>query len=514
MKQKLLAFLASISIIGSVTGCSTNELAYLEMSQEIIGHTGIVEASGNINISLNAEDTVYLVQSMRDIAKKPSIETIDKLSNFSSFKNQYDLVFKYSTSFDPNTLSYDIQLSSEYNSVHFNLGNIYFSEVNGWSISGDTVVGFTKLYNYCSTDYETYLGNAEFFTALENAVKPLGIINLKENEKYIGNNYSNNYSGQELINYVVEFYTSAFSGLHTRFVTPIENGFAVNFTGNEIVNSLYTAINYTNISFSQVHKAFAEYIVNVAELTNMPNNELQEIVSLLSYLNQSDIEKSKVYLTSIRDSLQETFSTTKATSILDNSNYSSNLTKNENNFKLEEELTVKNNNGGNVLTYSNSAEIVLSDKNTISIPQATTSKEQLLSTIQSVTASYSPVTDITLLWAPYSGDTVALLTEMRGNPLLVPFASESYSVEYLIHENSMYAPLRAVSEGLGEEVSWDATTKTAYIIKADGTSIPMTGIIINGTTMLKIRDFEKLDYIVSYEELDNNVRKATVSQPK
>ena len=77
--------------------------------------------------------------------------------------------------------------------------------------------------------------------------------------------------------------------------------------------------------------------------------------------------------------------------------------------------------------------------------------------------------------------------------------SDTYDGLYDFHNigGSMYLPMRKICERLGEIVDWDATLGRAYVVRGEN-KIDMTGVLVNGTTFIKIRDFEKLGYLVDY----------------
>ena len=69
---------------------------------------------------------------------------------------------------------------------------------------------------------------------------------------------------------------------------------------------------------------------------------------------------------------------------------------------------------------------------------------------------------------------------------------------YLI-DDRMYLPLRAICESMGCDVRWDDAEKKAYVTK-NGTEVYMEGVLRNDRTYIKIRDFEKLGFMVDYTE--------------
>lgn len=81
--------------------------------------------------------------------------------------------------------------------------------------------------------------------------------------------------------------------------------------------------------------------------------------------------------------------------------------------------------------------------------------------------------------------------------------SKEYDANYYIIEDRIYLPLRQICELLGLEVSWDDVEKKAYVTKGKN-KVDMTGTIIGDRTFIKIRDFEKIDLLVSYTENGEN----------
>lgn len=79
------------------------------------------------------------------------------------------------------------------------------------------------------------------------------------------------------------------------------------------------------------------------------------------------------------------------------------------------------------------------------------------------------------------------------------YVSSANNTTVYVIDNSVYLPLRQITENSGYDVSWDAEAKKAYVT-VDGKKIDMTGTIINNRTYVKIRDFEKLGASVEYSE--------------
>jgi hypothetical protein len=71
-------------------------------------------------------------------------------------------------------------------------------------------------------------------------------------------------------------------------------------------------------------------------------------------------------------------------------------------------------------------------------------------------------------------------------------------IEALIIDNFTYLPLRQIASTFNEVVEWDAAESRAYVNRS-GLRIDMTGTLINNRTYIKIRDFEKLGYQISWD---------------
>jgi len=79
------------------------------------------------------------------------------------------------------------------------------------------------------------------------------------------------------------------------------------------------------------------------------------------------------------------------------------------------------------------------------------------------------------------------------------YATNEGTLSVVVIDGSTYLPLRFVGETFGETVGWDTNTATPYVIQ-DNSIINMKGVIRDGKAYIKIRDFEKLGYYLSYEE--------------
>lgn len=115
---------------------------------------------------------------------------------------------------------------------------------------------------------------------------------------------------------------------------------------------------------------------------------------------------------------------------------------------------------------------------------------------------YDPITTISVEWRDYDSNTGnfanVFMQRFNEDGSLKTQDFESYQI-YAI-DGRIYLPMRALCEAMGEIVEWDQATAKAYVVR-DNEKIEMTGIIKEGSTYIKVRDFEKLGYTVEYSSL-------------
>ena len=84
----------------------------------------------------------------------------------------------------------------------------------------------------------------------------------------------------------------------------------------------------------------------------------------------------------------------------------------------------------------------------------------------------------------------------------------SGAMDVHIVKGRTYLPVRTIGEAMNETVGWNSKIKQAYIVK-NGKTINLAGDIFNSRAFIKIRDFEKLGYTVTW---DKATKTAVLSQ--
>ena len=123
--------------------------------------------------------------------------------------------------------------------------------------------------------------------------------------------------------------------------------------------------------------------------------------------------------------------------------------------------------------------------------------EELSGKLANLENKYNPVTGVSITWGMYGENEYADINAMRSLAESSYFGNDYNSSDLIIENGRAYLPLRLIAETLGEEVGWENSTKTPYVVQG-GKRIDMKGKLQDGSAFVGIRDFEKLGYTVSY----------------
>lgn len=153
-----------------------------------------------------------------------------------------------------------------------------------------------------------------------------------------------------------------------------------------------------------------------------------------------------------------------------------------------------------VITYGDTISMRL--KGTTDIDSTATVTPQVpttgVKTIDELAASQQPSYYLTVYAA--TGDVV--WEKSYDCSLFDDSGSTSITLKNI--NGSYYLPLRQVGELCGENVQWDAAMKKAYAI-SNGQKIYLTGIADNGRIYVKLRELEKLGYVVTWDGLAKEI---------
>ena len=123
--------------------------------------------------------------------------------------------------------------------------------------------------------------------------------------------------------------------------------------------------------------------------------------------------------------------------------------------------------------------------------------EELKDKLAVLENKYNPVTGVTLMWGSYGDNEFADIMTRRSVAEGSYFSGDYHWSDMMVEDGRAYLPLRLLADILGEEVGWENSTKTPFVMK-DGERIDMKGKLKDGRAFVGVRDFEKLGYTVEY----------------
>ena len=133
----------------------------------------------------------------------------------------------------------------------------------------------------------------------------------------------------------------------------------------------------------------------------------------------------------------------------------------------------------------------------IFFPARSMTLDELKGNLADLENKYNPVTGVSVTWGSFGENEYADIITMRSLDEVVYFHSGYNWSEIIIENGRAYLPLRVITESLGEEVGWENSTKTPYVMQ-NGERIDMKGKLQDDRAFVGIRDFEKLGYTVTY----------------
>jgi hypothetical protein len=460
MIKKLISLaLVGVMLISILTGCGVNDLGYLNYTKEV---SDIKEYSFENNTIINVSEEV--------LGEEYNVEfTLEGDANLEDLQSMY---MSFNLLFNVNDIGIE-------NPINFKMVD------NKLYVSKSSMLEVIALASMIEEDTSVAKIIQEVY---DNDLKDVEYILLTDlNDVYKDMTYD------EMSDKAYDYLTTAFKGFDTKLITKISNGYSVELTSENAMTFIENFVTYLSENKELVFDETVEYLVDI--YSNMEVEGLTE-------------EDKQEMFTEIRESRQDFYDAVDEAVLFLGTEELDSYLDTIDGSKINSEIYKK----GNAYVEKATAEIVVQgvkmgslESNTTMTPESIIKEsiegnviavEDLEDLYNEAEDRINPVQTLELEWYPEDQDNEAMVTSIRveGN---MDFDFQPYS----IIDGRIYLPLRYIGESFGEEVSWDDSTKTAYIVR-DSEKIAMTGVIIDSKTMVKVRDFEKLGYTVEFEQND------------
>lgn len=477
MKKNISLLLIILLFVSILTGCSIDDLGYLKLSKEINQITAF-----DFNSSMDVEVSKAILGEK--IKLNIAIEGKADVGNLDSIYLDMDLKININDQGNKDPIKFIISDNKLYVSKNILLelieiqDQLEYQEYNKTAIQRLHNIELKGVKYILLADMSDIYGNIEYTT-----------------------------DSKDIYDHAHNYIISAFKGFDSKLVTKINNGYSVELTPEKIVEFMERLLQYVSENRDLVFDETIKYIENIYDAMDIKvydesmDVDKEEIIA--------ELEKGRQdFYDFIDEVLMETHYLEEFSSALDRSFFKGEITKKGTTYLqsatgqlVMEDLIVG--------IFNTTTEITPMTIEKTPISGSPRSIEDVVKLYTDLEIKYNPIESITVSWDSYGYDANIFLFKKDGN------SSWDYT-EYSVMEDRLYLPLRYIGEKFNEEVQWDDANKKAYIVR-DNEQIDMTGVLVEDTTMVKIRDFEKLGYSIDFEQWNDGFgyssSTATITKP-
>lgn len=477
LKRKISLLIAVLMLFSVLTGCSVNELGYLNLSGEIN------------NLKQYGFKTSTQVEISKMITGGEKNSKIDL--EISGDANIEDLNAMY--------LNMDIKVKVD------GKGNIDPVKLiiadNTIYVSKNAITEILRLQEEFGEDEYSPLAVEKLLQEL----KDTDYIVISEMDDVYGSvSYKEDYT--VLVESAKEYLKSAFKGFDSKLITKTSSGYTVELTAESAVTFAERLVKYISenkkLVFDETMK-YLEKIYAAIEIKGIEGSvEAAEVMAEFEGMRESfysAIDTASAYM--------ETGGQKDIIEMLDRSYIKNELYKKGSVYgqNIEGELVFDSIIAGNIKSKS---EMTAKTVKKNPVAGKTITVEELENLYNVLENKYNPVETIEISWYSWyePGDKADVSMYRADGKYVWDYQP------YVIIEDRVYLPLRYIGETFGEDVQWDDASKKAYVVRGSE-KIDMTGVLVDGKTMVKVRDFEKLGYKIDFVQ-DEDWSMATIEKNK
>jgi len=477
IKRKISLLIAVLMLFSMLTGCSVNELGYLNLSGEIN------------NLKQYGFKTSTQVEISKMITGGEKNSKIDL--EISGDANIEDLNAMY--------LNMDIKVKIDGKGNNEPVKLIIAD--NTIYVSKNAITEALRLQEEFGEDEVSPLVAEKLLQEL----KDTDYIVISEMDDVYGSfSYKEDYT--VLVESAKEYLKNAFKGFDSKLITKTSNGYTVELTAESAVTFAERLVKYISenkkLVFDETMK-YLEKIYAAIEITGMEGSvEAAEVMAEFEGMRESfysAIDVASAYM--------ESGGQKEIIEMLDRSYIKSEIYKKGSVYgqNIEGELVFDSIIAGNIKSKS---EMTAKTVKKNPVAGKTITVEELENLYNVLENKYNPIETIEISWYSWyePGDNADVGKYRADGKYVWDYQP------YVIIEERVYLPLRYIGETFGEDVQWDDASKEAYVVRGSE-KIDMTGVLIDGKTMVKVRDFEKLGYKIDYTQ-DEDWSMATIEKNK
>ena len=500
MKKKLAVLLCSVLCVSAFTGCSRTELAYLQMSQDLMNTMSscVVEGSVQADVDFDA-----LYEFKDDVAKATHVNIFGGNSEQNAFSGQKKLTVTYDMNMNIDALEYDMAFDVNYDGKTYDFGKMYYSLQKGVYVTSDTLWNIYQLYRELyAGDMDQYMVSDAYAEDLKDILAEERYIELLSAEDLTGVDMEEAVPQQDmkkLFDAAITFYKDMLEGFETGMVKEINGGYRIKADGRQAAQLLADFLYFAADNPDRIIDATEAYMTAVmdavdagsAEEIEMAKAEM-ESVFMMARESREDFVAAASQMGQLLESMMQDPG---VAMMLDGFHYVGTVKKAYGDFVSTTAYTLEHE--GEMICSLVTDSVMKKADAQIFFPARSMTLDELKGNLADLENKYNPVTGVSVTWGSFGENEYADIITMRSLDEVVYFHSGYNWSEIIIENGRAYLPLRVITESLGEEVGWENSTKTPYVMQ-NGERIDMRGKLQDDRAFVGIRDFEKLGYTVTY----------------
>ncbi len=500
MRRKLAAVLCTLLCLTAFTGCSADEVGYLQMSADMFKGMEVSETTGEADITLDFDAMKTFAADVM-LASGMTQEDVDAaMAGMTDFDGKKNVKLNYTMLMNMDDMSFMFDVDAKYKNQEYSFGRWYYGTKDGVYVSTETVWSAYRLMQDMTEDTDSYFFSDAFaqeWKSMLDRDQYICVLDMKEDlgltqeelDALIPSSYDSVYEA------AINMYKDGFSGFSTGMVTRIQNGYQVEATGTEVGQMLVSLLDYMAQNPEPVINALEEYLKVTMQASGATEAEIADLTSSMQAARE-DVEAFRTVLADVKDAVATGMKNETVAALLNGFHYTSEFTKVNDRYYGSENYQMAYK--GSTMCAITSSMRMEEARGSVVFPSISVRPDAITTELETLTDKYNPVTGVSATW--YYDEPTAFLTEERAEPVYWG-GSVSPIVEYVVQDGRIYLPLRSICDMLGEAVTWDQATKTASVVQGE-TVIPMDGILVDSTSYIGVRGFEALGYQVTYTNTD------------
>ena len=498
MRRITAVLLSIVMCIGVLSGCSGAEVGYLDISRKMMQADGMsFDADVEMNVDLDV-----LKAAITDFAAEYMGVTEESLTELDGLTGKKTVTMHFSGKEDIQNLDVYMKTSVTVDGKTYDLGEMIYGPKLGMYVSKEALLNGARLVALLDGKENAYDDDL-FYTRLQNAFMDETYIRILSEDDMVGTVPEDMTA---LYDSMIEFLLDGFDGFTTdgMIMKTGSNTYRLKANAKEYVELGIKATEYIANNLEKVCDALEVFLTDYKQYCTAEEAEALEyvIVRLQSVKGNQEEHKEEIMtaLEEMKDILENDPDAKKLMDLLEGLVLEASITDNGDTFRETEDLTFQYQ--GKEMFALHLTDYIKLAAVTVDVPSDCLTLEETDALYQQVENSVNPVTSASITYAKDAAeDPTATIDFLHETELLFGGSDLDFS-NFIIEDGRIYLPLRMICDGMDETVRWDSAAKQAYVVQeVDGTTkeTPMSGLIYENRTYVKIRDFEALGYTVDFD---------------